>query len=111
MPVCPACGEDNPERARFCLACASPLPTGPAAGRKERKFAAALFADLVGSTSLAEREDPEIVQTLVGGTFRRLTEEVERYGGIVDKVMGDAILAIFGVPATHEDDPERAVRA
>src|SRR6266540_5939876 len=108
--ACRACGTENPDVARFCLACGAAL-AGERPVRRERKFAAALFADLVGSTSLGEREDPEIVQTLVGGTFRRLTEEVERYGGIVDKVMGDAILAIFGVPATHEDDPERAVRA
>ncbi|HEY7283653.1 MAG TPA: AAA family ATPase [Actinomycetota bacterium] len=110
--VCAACGVENPDVARFCLACGSALD-GQAAKRsvRERKYAAALFADLVGSTSLGEREDPEVVQSLIAGTFRRLTEEVERYGGIVDKVMGDAILAIFGVPAAHEDDPERAVRA
>src|SRR5205814_2830766 len=70
-----------------------------------------LFADLVGSTALGEREDPEIVQGLIGRTFAKLAAEVERFGGTVDKVMGDAILAVFGVPAAHEDDPERAVRA
>jgi class 3 adenylate cyclase/tetratricopeptide (TPR) repeat protein len=111
MPVCSNCGEDNPERARFCLACATPLAEAPAAARKERKFAAALFADLVGSTALAEREDPEVVQTVVNRAFDRLSEEVERYGGLLEKFMGDAILAVFGVPIAHEDDPERAVRA
>jgi class 3 adenylate cyclase/tetratricopeptide (TPR) repeat protein len=111
VPVCPACGEDNPERARFCLACASLLPAGATSARKERKFAAALFADLVGSTSLAEREDPEVVQAVVNRAFDRLSEEVERYGGLLEKFMGDAILAVFGVPTAHEDDPERAVRA
>src|SRR6266566_3757844 len=111
MPVCPACGEDNPERARFCLACATPLPAAAAALRKERKFAAALFADLVGSPSLAEREDPEVVQAVVNRAFDRLSNEVERYGGLLEKFMGDAILAVFGVPTAHEDDPERAVRA
>ncbi|TMK96581.1 MAG: zinc-ribbon domain-containing protein, partial [Actinobacteria bacterium] len=111
MRICPSCGEDNPERARFCLNCASPLPAGAAAGRQERKFAAALFADLVGSTSLAEREDPEVVQAVVRRAFDRLSEEVERYGGLLEKFMGDAILAVFGVPTAHEDDPERAVRA
>src|SRR5262249_19435739 len=75
------------------------------------KFVAMLFADLVGSTSLGEREDPEVVQDLVAGTFSRLATEIERFGGTVDKIMGDAILALFGVPAAHEDDPERAVRA
>jgi class 3 adenylate cyclase/tetratricopeptide (TPR) repeat protein len=114
VPICPTCGEDNPERARFCLNCASPLPAvgaGAAAGRKERKFAAALFADFVGSTSLADREDPEVVQAVVNRAFERLSEEVERYGGLLEKFMGDAILAVFGVPTAHEDDPERAVRA
>jgi class 3 adenylate cyclase/tetratricopeptide (TPR) repeat protein len=111
MPVCPNCGEDNPQRARFCLACATPLAEAPAAARKELKFAAALFADLVGSTALAEREDPEVVQTIVNRAFDRLGEEVERYGGLLEKFMGDAILAVFGVPTAHEDDPERAVRA
>ena len=111
MPVCPNCGEDNPERARFCLACAEPLGEVAATARKERKFAAALFADIVGSTALAEREDPEVVQAVVSRAFDRLAEEVERFGGLLEKFMGDAILAVFGVPMAHEDDPERAVRA
>src|SRR5712692_9787975 len=111
MPVCTSCGEDNPERARFCLACAAPLADVPSGTRKERKFAAALFADLVGTTSLGEREDPEVVQSVVNRAFDRLAEEVERYGGLLEKFMGDAILAVFGVPTAHEDDPERAVRA
>src|SRR2546422_9526605 len=111
MHVCPNCGEENPERARFCLACATPLAEAPAAARKERKFAAALFADLVGSTSLAEREDPEVVQVVVNRAFDRLAEEVERYGGPLGKFMGGAILAGFGGPTAHGDDPGRAGRA
>lgn len=111
MPVCPSCGEDNPERARFCLACASPLPGAPGSAARERKFATALFADLVGSTALTEREDPEIVQSVVARAFDRLASEIEHHGGLVEKFMGDAVLAVFGVPTTHEDDPERAVRA
>ena len=111
MRTCPSCGEENPERARFCLACATPLDPEPAPGRMERKFATALFADLVGSTSLAEQEDPEVVQSVVGRTFDRLSEEITRYGGHLEKFMGDAVLAVFGIPKTHEDDPERAVRA
>jgi class 3 adenylate cyclase/tetratricopeptide (TPR) repeat protein len=77
----------------------------------ERKFATALFADLVGSTALAEREDPEVVQSVVGRTFDRLSAEIERYEGLLEKFMGDAVLAVFGVPRAHEDDAERAVRA
>jgi DNA-binding SARP family transcriptional activator len=79
--------------------------------RSERKFATALFADLVGSTALAEREDPEVVRSVIGQAFERLVREIERYGGVVEKFVGDAVLAVFGVPAAHEDDPERAVRA
>jgi class 3 adenylate cyclase/tetratricopeptide (TPR) repeat protein len=109
VAVCSTCGFENPEGARFCSACGSPL--APASRRRERKFATALFADLVGSTALGEREDPEVVQSLVGRTFDRLSREIERYGGLLEKFMGDAVLAVFGVPSAHEDDPERAVRA
>ena len=110
MITCPSCGEENPERAKFCLNCATPLGADSEA-RPELKFATALFADLVGSTTLAEQEDPEIVQSVVGRAFDRLSVEIERYGGLLEKFMGDAMLAVFGVPKAHEDDPERAVRA
>ena len=109
MQTCPRCGEENPERARFCLNCGEPL--SGADRRRERKFATALFADLVGSTTLAEREDPEVIQSVVGRAFDRLAEEVARYEGLLEKFMGDAVLAVFGVPRAHEDDAERAVRA
>ncbi|MDH4111765.1 MAG: AAA family ATPase [Actinomycetota bacterium] len=111
MLTCAVCGEENPERAKFCLDCGAPLAQEPQPARMERKFATALFADLVGSTTLAEREDPEVVQSVVGRTFDRLSQEIERYGGHLEKFMGDAVLAVFGIPRTHEDDPERAVRA
>ena len=110
MITCPSCGEENPERAKFCLNCATPLGAENEA-RPELKFATALFADLVGSTTLAEQEDPEVVQSVVGRSFDRLSVEIERYGGLLEKFMGDAMLAVFGVPKAHEDDPERAVRA
>jgi len=109
VQVCPSCGEENLDQARFCHACATPLQETEA--RHERKFATALFADIVGSTALAEREDPEIVQSLIGRAFDRLSGEIERYGGLIEKFVGDAVLAVFGVPSAHEDDPERAVRA
>jgi class 3 adenylate cyclase/tetratricopeptide (TPR) repeat protein len=108
--ACPACGEENPDRARFCLACGSAVAAPAEAPRKERKYATALFADLVGSTTLAEQEDPEVVQSVVGRAFDRLAEEIARYEGLLEKFMGDAVLAVFGVPRVHEDDPERAVR-
>jgi class 3 adenylate cyclase/tetratricopeptide (TPR) repeat protein len=109
VPTCASCGEENPARARFCLNCSAPLRVSVA--RHERKFATALFADIVGSTELAEREDPEVVQGLIGRAFDRLSTEIERYGGLIEKFVGDAVLAVFGVPSAHEDDPERAVRA
>lgn len=108
--TCPTCGTANPEGARFCNGCGGAL-TGPSPPRRERKFATALFADLVGSTALAEREDPEIVQAVVGRAFDRLAVEIGRYEGLLEKFMGDAVLAVFGVPRAHEDDAERAVRA
>jgi len=110
MTTCPSCGAENPEGAKFCNECAAPL-LAERPRRKERKFATALFADLVGSTTLAEREDPEVVQSIVGRTFDRLADEIARYEGLLEKFMGDAVLAVFGVPRAHEDDAERAVRA
>ncbi len=110
MLICPRCSEENVDRARFCSNCGEPLGE-PEQRRRERKYATALFADLVGSTSLAETEDPEIVQSLVGRAFDRLTAEISRYEGLPEKFMGDAVLAVFGVPRSHEDDAERAVRA
>ena len=110
MLLCPSCGRENPADAKFCNTCGTALAAAPAA-RKERKFATALFADLVGSTSLTEREDPEVVQSVVGRTFDRLAQEIDRYEGLLEKFMGDAVLAVFGVPKAHEDDAERAVRA
>lgn len=89
---------------------ASAEPAVPSVGL-ERKFATAVFVDVVGSTSLTEREDPEVVQSLLRRTFDRLADVVAAYGGVVENMMGDAVLAMFGIPAVHEDDPERAVRA
>ncbi|HVF52784.1 MAG TPA: adenylate/guanylate cyclase domain-containing protein [Actinomycetota bacterium] len=106
---CPACGRANTHDARFCSGCGTDLAAS--GRRKERKFATALFADLVGSTTLAEREDPEVVQTAIGGVFDRLAKVIDGYGGLLEKYMGDAILAVFGVPVAHEDDSERAIRA
>lgn len=78
MLTCPSCGEENPERAKFCLSCATPLVPEAAPARMERKFATALFADLVGSTALTEQEDPEVVRSVVGRTFDRLSAEITR---------------------------------
>src|SRR6266581_1157683 len=80
-------------------------------GRRERKMVTVLFADLAGFTSRAEVMDPEDVAALLDPYHARLKEELERFGGTVEKFIGDAVMAIFGAPAAHEDDPERAVRA
>jgi class 3 adenylate cyclase/tetratricopeptide (TPR) repeat protein len=109
MLVCPKCGQENPEIARFCFACATPLEQ--ASGREERKVVTVLFADLVGFTSRAEQLDPEDVRALLAPYHQRLRSELERFGGTVEKFIGDAVMALFGAPVAHEDDPERAVRA
>ena len=114
--TCLTCGAALPADARFCPACGAPTEAAAASKAsaeptRERKTATLLFADLVGSTAMAEVHDPEIVSRLVGGVFERLAEEIRRYEGTIEKFAGDAMLAVFGVPAVHEDDPERAVRA
>ena len=79
--------------------------------REERKVVTALFADVVGSTQLTERMDPEDAREVLGGAVRRMVEAVEAFGGTVKDLAGDGILALFGAPVTHEDDAERAIRA
>src|SRR5437868_9546373 len=79
--------------------------------RKERKIVTVVFADLVGFTSRAETLDPEDVEAILGPYHERLRDELERHGGTVEKFIGDAVMAVFGAPVVHEDDPERAVRA
>src|SRR6266545_3579462 len=110
MASCPRCGQENRAEARFCDACGAPLAA--AAGvREERKVVSVLFADLVGFTATAERLDPEDVRALQDPYWRYVRSEIERHGGTVEKFIGDAIVALFGAPVAHEDDPERAVRA
>src|SRR5215210_9044854 len=111
MAQCPRCGEENPERARFCLACATPLTSTPPRQWEERKIVTVLFADLVGFTARAEQMDPEDVRAILAPYHVRLREQLEQYGGTVEKFIGDAVMAVFGAPVAHEDDPERAVRA
>jgi class 3 adenylate cyclase/tetratricopeptide (TPR) repeat protein len=108
--ACASCGNVNPDVARFCSACGVRLRE-VASPRLERKFATALFADIVGSTSLAEREDPEVVRSLIARAFDALATVIERHGGTLEAYIGDAILAVFGIPVAHEDDAARAIRA
>src|SRR5947208_10201307 len=109
MQACATCGRRNPDDSRFCNGCGSALVV--AVRREERKVVTVVFADLVGFTPRAERMDPEDVRALLTPYWQRLREELERFGGTVEKFIGDAVMALFGAPVAHEDDPERAVRA
>jgi len=110
MTLCPSCGQENSPGAKFCSECGNGLveATRP---REERKVVTVLFADLVGFTAQAERLDPEDVRSVLAPYYARLRTELERFGGTVEKFIGDAVMALFGAPVAHEDDPERAVRA
>jgi len=115
--TCPSCAAPAPPEARFCMSCggaldgeARPRPE-PSAPPEERRQVTVLFADLSGYTAFAERMDPEAVKSLVDRVLLRLSQEVERYGGTVDKYIGDNVMALFGAPVAHEDDTERALRA
>src|SRR5437870_4996890 len=107
MPVCPSCDQENPEIARFCLACATPLRTVA----ERRRIATLLFCDMSGSTAMGERVDAESVRDLMFRYFHEMRGAIERHGGTVEKFIGDAVMAVFGVPVAHEDDAFRAVRA
>ena len=122
---CPSCGTPAPPEAKFCMSCgtaldpaapapvpaAAPPPAARATPADERRQVTVLFADLSGYTAVSERMDPESVKALVDDALKRLGDEVARYGGTVDKYIGDNVMAIFGAPVAHEDDEERAVRA
>jgi class 3 adenylate cyclase/tetratricopeptide (TPR) repeat protein len=111
--VCGKCGEPNPAGFAFCGRCGAPLGAQPAAPpeREERRVVTVLFADLVGFTSRAEQLDPEDVRSILAPYYAHLRAELERCGGTVEKFIGDAVVAVFGAPVAHGDDPERAVRA
>ena len=111
MSACPSCGYGNQAGAKFCSECGAALVTVELLAREERKVVTVLFADLVGFTSRAEQLDPEDVRALLSPFYVRLRGELERFGGTVEKFIGDAVMALFGAPVAHEDDPERAVRA
>src|SRR5438045_1159346 len=109
--LCPACAKENPDGFEFCGFCRSPLASATLPPtREERKVVTVLFCDLVGFTTAAEQLDPEDVRAVLGPYHSRLRVELERHGGTVEKFIGDAVMALFGAPAAHEDDPERAIR-
>ncbi len=122
---CPSCDAEVPAGAKFCIECGAAMDAGappretpkPAATTaaepppEERRQVSVLFADLSGYTAVAERTDPEAVKAMLDRALERLGEQVERFGGSIDKYIGDNVMAVFGAPVAHEDDPERAVRA
>jgi class 3 adenylate cyclase len=110
MIECQSCGQDNPDGARFCLNCGSALATARPP-TEVRKTVTILFADVVGSTSLGERTDPESTRRMLSRYFDAMRRVIERHGGTVEKFIGDAVMAVFGIPMLHEDDALRGVRA
>jgi class 3 adenylate cyclase/tetratricopeptide (TPR) repeat protein len=107
--TCPRCGQENAAGARFCGACGTELAA--ASAREVRKTVTVLFADVTGSTALGERLDPESLRRVMARYFDTARECLERHGGTVEKFIGDAVMAVFGVPTVHEDDALRALRA
>jgi class 3 adenylate cyclase len=111
MTVCAACGQENPPIAKFCLTCGRPLAGAKPASREERRIVTVIFVDLVGFTSRAETLDPEDVRAILAPYHDRVRDEIESFGGVVEKFIGDAVVGVFGAPTAYGDDPERAVRA
>ena len=111
MKRCPSCSEENADRARFCQNCATPLGEAEAPTTDVRKVVTVVFADVTGSTALGERLDPEALRRVMGRYFDEMAAVIGRHGGTVEKFIGDAVMAVFGIPRLHEDDAIRAVRA
>ena len=110
MQICPSCGEENPARFRLCGFCGTPLAAAVPA-QEIRKTVTIVFSDLKGSTDLGEKLDSESLRELMTRYFDTMRAELERHGGTIEKYIGDAIMAVFGLPTVHEDDALRAVRA
>jgi class 3 adenylate cyclase/energy-coupling factor transporter ATP-binding protein EcfA2 len=110
VATCTRCGQENPEGAKFCNACAAPLAE-PGRRGEERRIVSILFVDLVGFTTRSEQLDPEDVRAFLTPYYERVRSELERFGGNVEKFIGDAVMGVFGAPVAYGDDAERAVRA
>ena len=113
MVKCPGCGEENPPKFRLCGYCGTPLVAQPAplVSQEVRKTVTIVFCDLKGSTALTELLDPESMREVTDRYFKAMAAEITRHGGKIEKYIGDAIMAVFGLPRAHEDDALRAVRA
>src|SRR5579872_442078 len=110
MRICNNCGSENPADAKFCNNCGERLEVRPPQF-EQRKTVTVLFCDVSGSTAMGERLDPESLRRVMSRYFDAAKEVIERHGGAVEKFIGDAVMAVFGVPVVHEDDALRAVRA
>ena len=110
VAACPACGTELPGDFPFCPFCGAPL-AAVVPSQEQRKVVTVLFCDVVGSTALGESTDPEALRALLVSYSARMKMIVERHGGTVEKFIGDAVMAVFGVPVLHEDDALRAVLA
>src|SRR6185295_8266919 len=108
--ICPSCGHENPADAKFCSECGASLAAS-AHATEQRKVVTVVFSDVTGSTALGERLDPESLRRVLARYFELASQVVERHGGVVEKFIGDAVMAVFGVPQVHEDDALRACRA
>ena len=112
MAACPNCGSENAEGANFCSVCGAKLDAADAPEAAEvRKIVTIVFCDVTGSTELGEQLDPESMRKVMGRYFDAMRAALERHGGTVEKFIGDAVMAVFGIPQLHEDDALRAVRA
>ena len=111
MIACPSCGQQNPDGFRLCGMCGASLAVESASPREIRKTVTVVFADVTSSTELAGRLDPEAVRRVMGRYFEAMQGALEQHGGTVEKFIGDAVMAVFGIPVVHEDDALRAVRA
>src|SRR5919198_2547099 len=110
MKTCPRCGQENRQAAGFCDACGAP-PEPEHVPREVRKTVTVVFADVTGSTALGGRLDPEPLRQMMSRYFAEMRAVLEHHGGTVEKFIGDAVMAVFGIPTLHEDDALRAVRA
>ena len=110
MLICPTCGEENPDRFRLCGYCGASLqPEAPP--QENRRVVTIVFSDLKGSTSLGERLDSEALRAVLAIYFEAMSAVLVRHGGTIEKYIGDAIMAVFGLPMPHDDDEDRALRS
>lgn len=111
MRFCPACGSGNEDDSSTCRSCGAALPASVPVGADERKVVTVLFSDVTGSTAMGEQLDPESLRSVMARYFAAMRSVLERHGATIEKYIGDAVMAVFGLPRSHEDDALRAVRA